>query len=348
MLKAIEWKQQKLFVVDLNKLPQKIVKLQCRNPRQIAEAITTMKIQGATAPGIAAAFGVYLAVKTPPLAKNYAKLLAQIEKTVVLLSRTRPEAVSLFWALERMKRCARNNRDHKLPTLRDMLLREAVSILKEDEKAHKIISGLGAEMFRDGDQVLTYGNAGALSVAGPGGPLGVITESLAGKKNIRVLVCETRPRLQGARLTALEMKQARIDFHLITDNMAAHFMQKGLINVVIVGADRIALNGDAVGTMGSYGLAMLAYYHNLPFYITAPICVFDRISFNQDFISLTERSPEEVTNLNGRPISLPKVKAFNPAFDIIPHKYISAIITELGVIRAPYDQNLRDLFSPLG
>ncbi|MCK5218191.1 S-methyl-5-thioribose-1-phosphate isomerase [bacterium] len=347
MLKAIEWKQHKLFVVDLNKLPQKAVKLQCRNPQQIAEAITTMKVQGASALGIAAAFGVYLAVKTPPLAKTYDQLQAQIEQAVVLLNQTRPAAASLFWALERMKNCARNNRDHKLPTLRDILLREAISILKEDEKAHKIISGLGAEMLRDSDQVLTYGNVGALSAAGPGGPLGVITESLAGQKKIRVLVCETRPRLQGARLAALELKQARVNFHLITDNMAAYFMQKGQIDVVIVGADRIVLNGDAVGTMGSYGLAMLAYYHNLPFYITAPVCVFERKSFNQDFVPLTERSPEEVTGLNGKSISLPKVKAYNPAFDIIPHKYISAIITELGVIRAPYDQNLRDLFFSL-
>lgn len=347
MVRAIEWKQNKLILIDQTKLPHKLVKVECRTPEQVAEAIVTMKVRGAPAIGVAAAFGAYLGVKRPPLAKTYEKLWNQVEKTCALLAKTRPTAVNLFWALERMKRCAQNNRDHKLPTLRDIILREAMTILREDEQVTKKIAALGAELLRDNDVIMTHCNAGCLATAGVGTALGVVMEAAKRHKNISALVGETRPRLQGAQLTAWELKQGRVPFHLITDNMAAHFMRKGDIKVVIVGADRVAMNGDVANKIGTYGLAMLAYHHGIPFYVAAPVSTFDRTLLNGDFIPIEERDPKEVTLIHNKPITIAGAKAKNPAFDVTPHRYISAIITELGVVRAPFDQNLRNLFANL-
>ncbi len=347
MVKSVEWKKNKLILIDQTKLPGKLVKLECRTPLQVAEAIQTMKVRGAPAIGVAAAFGAYLGIRQPPLAKTFDVLWKQLEKTSALLAKTRPTAMNLFWALERIRRCAQNNRDHKLPTLRDIILREALSIWREDERVTRKISELGAELLREGDTVMTHCNAGALATAGVGTALGIIVEGARRHKDIQVLVGETRPRLQGARLTAWELKQAKVPFHLITDNMAGYFMKTGKINVVVVGADRIALNGDVANKIGTYSLAMLAYHHGIPFYVAAPVSTFDRNLLTGEFIPIEERRPDEVTLINGKPISLPKVKAFNPAFDVTPHKYISALITELGIVRAPYDQNLRNLFATL-
>jgi methylthioribose-1-phosphate isomerase len=347
VIKAVEWKNNRLFLIDQTKLPGKLAKFECKTAQQVAEAITAMKVRGAPAIGVAAAFGVYLGIRRPPLAKTFEQLQTQVAKLCAFLGKTRPTAVNLFWALDRMKRCAQNNRDHKMSTLRDILLREALNIWREDERVTRAIAAQGAELFRDGDTIMTHCNAGALATAGVGTALGVVVEAARKHANIKVLVGETRPRLQGARLTAWELKQARVPFHLITDNMAAYFMKKGTINVVIVGADRIAMNGDVANKIGTYGLAMLAYHHNLPFYVAAPVSTFDRNLATGDLIPIEERSPEEVTHINDRPISISGVKALNPAFDVTPHRYISAIITELGVVRAPFDQNLKNLFANL-
>ncbi len=347
MIKAIEWKQNRLFIVDQTKLPGKLVKFECKTPQQVAEAIVSMKVRGAPAIGVVAAFGVYLGIKKPPLAKTFEQLLSQVEKLCVMLGKTRPTAINLFWALDRMKRCAQNNRDHKLSTLRDILLREAMNIMKEDERVTKNIASLGAELIRDEDTIMTHCNAGALATAGVGTALGVVVEAARKHSDIKALVGETRPRLQGARLTAWELKQAKVPFHLITDNMAAYFMKKGMISVVIVGADRVAMNGDVANKIGTYGLAMLAYHHNIPFYVAAPVSTFDRTLLTGELIPIEERNPEEVTMINDKPISVPGVKALNPAFDVTPHRYISAIITELGIVRAPFDQNLKNLFANL-
>jgi len=347
MVKAIEWKQNKLVLIDQTKLPEKLVKMECRTPQQVAEAIVSMKVRGAPAIGVAAAFGAYMGITLPPLAKTYDQLWSQLNKACQLLAKTRPTAVNLFWALERIKRCARNNRDHKLATLRDIVLREALAILRQDEQVTKKISDLGAELLRDGDVVMTHCNAGCLATAGVGTALGIVVEAARRHKNIRALVGETRPRLQGARLTAWELKQAKVPFHLITDNMAAYFMRAGEIKVIIVGADRVAMNGDVANKIGTYGLAMLAYYHNIPFYVAAPISTFDRTLLNGDHILIEQRDIKEVTMINNKPISIAGVKALNPAFDVTPHKFVSAIITELGIVRAPFDQNLHDLFCNL-
>ncbi len=345
-MRAIEWKQNKLVLLDQTKLPGKVVKLECRTPEQVADAIRSMKVRGAPAIGVAAAFGVYLGVARP-LPTSFEKLWTQLERTVALLAKTRPTAVNLAWALGRMRRCAQNNRDHRVPTLRDILLREALGILREDEQVCRKIAELGVELVRDGDVILTHCNAGSLATAGVGTALGIVTEAARRRKDIRALVGETRPRLQGARLTAWELKQARVPFHLITDNMAAHFMRQGRIKVVLVGADRVAMNGDVANKIGTYGLAILAYTHNIPFYVAAPVSTFDRTLASGEGIPIEERDPREVTEINGKPISVVGVKALNPAFDVTPHKYLSALITELGVVRAPFDQNLRNLFANL-
>ena len=347
MVRSVEWKQNKLVLIDQTKLPGKLVRMECRTPQQVADAIKGMKVRGAPAIGVAAAFGVVLGVRRPPLAKTYAGLQAQVTKASTLLAKTRPTAVNLFWALGRMKRCAENNRDHRLPTLRDILLREAVAILKEDDRSNRMIAEHGAELIRDEDVILTHCNAGALATVGVGTALGVVKEAAKRRRDVAALVGETRPRLQGASLTAWELKQARVPFHLITDNMAAYFMRAGRIQVVIVGADRVAMNGDTANKIGTYGLAMLAYHHGIPFYVAAPVSTFDRNLHAGEFIPIEERPAAEVTHIHGKPISVPGAKALNPAFDVTPHKYISAIITDLGVVRAPYDQNLRDLFSTL-
>ncbi len=347
MLKAVEWKQQILTVVDQTKLPGKITKLQIRTPLHIVDAIKTRKVGGASALGVLAAFGVYLGIKQPPLAKTYDKLIQQIDKICALLIKSQPTSMNMVWALERMKRCARNNRDHKLDTLRDILLREATAILKEDGQVTQTIAGLGVDLIRDGDTILTCGNTGALSSAGRGTALGIIIEAANSRQDLQVVVCETRPGLHGSRQVALELKQAKVPFQLIADNMAAHMMKKGMIDVALAGADRISMNGDVAAEIGTYGLAMLAYHHSLSFYIAAPVSTFDRNLFSGDLIPIEERKPDDVISCHGKPISVPGVKAYYPAFDVTPHKYVSALITELGIIRAPFDQNLKNLFSTL-
>ncbi|MBN1595387.1 S-methyl-5-thioribose-1-phosphate isomerase [candidate division FCPU426 bacterium] len=348
MQKAIEWKQHRLFIVDQTKLPNKIVKLQCRNPRQIVECLKDRKIHGSGALAAVTAFSVFLAVKTPPLAKTYEKLVMQIEKTSAMLLHAQPTSMSVAWALDRMRRCARNNRDHKMVTLRDILQREALTILKEEEKSTEIVAKLGADLIRDGDTILTYGNTGSFSSAGRGTALGMIIEAARCRQDIHVLVCETRPGLHGARQTAMELKQAKVPFQIITDNMIGHLMKKGMVDIVVAGADRIAMNGDTAAEIGTYGLAVMAYHHNVSFYVAATVAAFDRNIFSGELIPIEERQSLEILPQNGRPVKVPGLKALYPAFDITPQKYISAIISELGVIRAPYDQNLRNVFSNLG
>ncbi|MCD4812645.1 S-methyl-5-thioribose-1-phosphate isomerase [bacterium] len=348
MLKAIEWKQHKLLAVDQSKLPGKIVKIQCKNPAQIVEMIRERKIQGSNAIGVLAAFAVYLGVKLPPLVKTYEKLIQQIEKICSQITKAQPTSMSIQWALDRMKRCAKSNRDHKLVTLREILLREAIAILREDEKATEAIVELGVDMIRDGDTILVFGNTGSLSSAGRGTALGMVIAAASKREDIHVLVCETRPLLLGARQAALELKQARVSFQLITDNMAAHLMKTGMIDIVVAGAERISMNGDVAAEIGTYGLAMLAYHHSISFYVAATVSNFDRNLFSGEMIPSEERKPGEILMVNGKPITLPGVKAIYPATDVTSQKYVSAIITELGIIRAPYDQNLRNLFSNLG
>ena len=347
MLKAVEWKQHRLFILDQAKLPSRVAKIPCRSPLQVAEAIRSRRLCGASALGVAAGFAVYLGVIQKPMAKTHDKLVQQIKKNSELLAKSQPTSMNLLWALERMKRCAQNNRDHKLNTLRDILLREALNIQREEDKVTRTIAGFGPEMLRDGDTILTCGNTGSLSSGSVGTALGMIKAAAASRRDLYVLVCETRPGLYGARQTALELKQAKIPFQLITDNMAAYLMKKGMIDVLLVGAERITMNGDVAAEIGTYNLALLAYYHSLSCYVAAPVSSFDRNLPSGDLVPIEERRPEELLWCNGKPITPLAVKAYYPAFDITPHKYISALITELGVVRAPYDQNLKNLLATM-
>ncbi len=347
MPKALEWKQQKLFILDQSKLPATVIKVQLRSLSQILDAIKLKKVSGNALVGALAAFGIYYAVKQPPLAKTFDKLRQEVEKVSNQFLKLSPMSRDLEWALERMKRCVLNNRDHKLNTLRDLVLREAVKVLKDFEDAGKSIVDNGQELIREGDTILTYGHAGSFSSIGAGSALAVIAKAKS-SKNVTVIVPETRPLLEGSRLTALELKQSKVPFYLVSDNALGHLMKSGQINIVMVGAYRIAMNGDVVAPVGTYSLAMLAYHHQIPVYIIAPTTTFDRTLVSAEPVLLQEHSPESILKWQNKAISIPGAKVIAPAFDKTEHKYISALITDLGIIRAPYDQNLNNLFSTLG
>jgi methylthioribose-1-phosphate isomerase len=346
MAKALEWKQQKLFIIDQSKLPAASVKVQLRSLVQIMEAIKQKKANGNALVGVLAAFGIYYAVKQPPLANSFEKLRQEVEKISAQFLKLSPVAMDLEWVLERMKRCILNNRDHKLNTLRDLVLREAVKISKEFEEAGKSIVDFSQELIREGDSILTYGHAGSYSSVGAAHPLAVIARAKS-SKTISVIVPETRPMLEGARLTALELKQARVPFHLVCDNAVGHLMKDGRVNIVMVSAYRIAMNGDVIAPVGTYSLAMLAYHHQIPLYVVAPTTSFDRTLISAEPVLLADYNPDQILKWQNKPVSVPGVKVLAPAFDNTEHKYISALVTDLGIVRAPYDQKLNNLLSTL-
>lgn len=347
MLKAVEWKQKQLFVIDQSKLPNLVTKIQLRTALQAIDAIQLRKVKGGQLLGVIAAFTVYLAIKQPPLAKNFDKLFKETEKICNQLLKLVPTSMDVEWSLTRMKRCVLNHRDHKLNTLRDFVAREAVLILKEYEKAGKTILEYGQDLIRDNDCILTYGNPGALSTPGQGSALDIIAHG-ATKKELSVIVPETRPFLDGTRLTAVELKHSKVPFQIISDNAIAHMMQSGKINIVMLGADRIAMNGDVAAVIGTYGLAMLAYHHRIPVYVCASVATYDRTLVTGDPINIEEYKAEVLLKFQNKLLAKPGTKAIVPELDITPRKYISALITDLGIIRAPFDQNLNNLFSNLG
>ncbi|HRU39918.1 MAG TPA: S-methyl-5-thioribose-1-phosphate isomerase, partial [Candidatus Goldiibacteriota bacterium] len=262
-----------------------------------------------------------------------------------ILVKTRPTAVNLKWAVARILRVVEINKDRRLPSLKELIVSEAHKIFREDVENNKAIGAYGAELLRDNDRVLTHCNAGGLATAGFGTALGVIRAAAMKKKKITVYADETRPYLQGARLTTWELQEMKVPHFLITDNMAGYFMKKGEIDVVIVGADRIAANGDTANKIGTYTVAVLAYTHRIPFYVAAPSSTFDLSIKTGDEIPIEQRDEKEVRFIAGKEIAPKKTKALHPAFDVTPAKYISAIITEKGVIRAPFDINIEKVFS---
>ena len=337
-LKAIEWVSGKVRIIDQTMLPREEVYLELSDYRDMASAIKEMRIRGAPAIGVAAAYGMALGAQgIEAIAKEEFK--AKLRSISQTLAATRPTAVNLFWALERMNRVAESGND--VAQIKAALLAEAKRIDAENEEADRKLSSYGADLIKDGFTILTHCNAGALATAGYGTALGVIKAAKKQGKNIHVFAAETRPRLQGARLTAWELKQEGIPFILITDTMTGHFLSKGKINCVIVGADRIVSNGDVANKIGTYNIAILAMENGVPFYIAAPNSTIDLSLSSGEEIPIEERSPEEVTHFGGLPIAPEGVRVANPAFDITPHRYISAIITEQGVIREPYIESLK-------
>lgn len=340
MLPTIQWEKDKVIMIDQRKLPDEEIYVKCTDFNQVAEAIENMVIRGAPAIGVAAAFGVAIGVMNIDEKTN---LDEEFNRIYQRLEKTRPTARNLFWALERMKETFLKNRNLSLSELKEILVQKALSIEDDDIKVNKRIGFLGKELIKDGQSVLTHCNAGALATAGYGTALGVIRAAFHDGKDITVYADETRPLLQGARLTCWELDKDNIPVILITDNMAGYFMQKGTISLVITGADRIARNGDTANKIGTYSLAVLAKKHGLPFYIAAPLNTVDFDLSNGSEIPIEERNPSEVRNIRGCPISLPHIEVRNPAFDVTPAKLISAIITEKGIARPPFEKSLEEI-----
>jgi len=333
----IEWLGDRLRILDQTRLPGEEVYLELDDYHQVASAIKELKVRGAPAIGIAGAYAVALgARKIKTNAGGFRKNLQEIIKAIAA---TRPTARNLFRALERLQKIAESNQD--TARIKKALADEAVKIHSEEADATRHLSLFGAELVKDGWTILTHCNTGPLATTGSGTALGVIIMAKEQGKRVKVLATETRPLLQGARLTTWELKKAGVPVTLITDSMAGSFMQKKEIDTVITGADRIARNGDTANKIGTYTLAVLAKENNIPFFVAAPTTTIDPSLASGNEIPIEQRSPEEVTHLQGVPIAPTGTSAANPAFDVTPHKYISAIITEKGIIREPYTEGIK-------
>lgn len=340
MLPTIEWDADKVVMIDQRRLPQAEIYVECKDYNQVAEAIEKMIIRGAPAIGVAAAFGVALGMMK---VRNETKLDEKFNLVYKRLERTRPTARNLFWALERMKEAFQKSRHLDFPRLKEKLIQEALAIEKEDIETNRKIGFWGKQLIKDGDSILTHCNAGALATAGYGTALGIIRAAVGEGKRIEVYVDETRPLLQGARLTCWELVKENIPVILITDNMAGYLMQKGMVSMVITGADRIARNGDTANKIGTYTAAVLAKEHGLAFYVAAPLATVDFDLEEGSQIPIEERNPQEVKEIEGHLLTLPSVKALNPAFDVTLAKYISAIVTEKGIAHHPLRESLAKL-----
>jgi methylthioribose-1-phosphate isomerase len=338
--KTIEWKGDRVRLIDQRKLPGEVRYLDCRDASSLAKAIKGMAIRGAPAIGVAAAMGIALAAKKIQT-KRFDLFLKSLKQVCQQMKQTRPTAVNLFWAVNRMERILDQARSSNLEQMKAQLEREALQIFKEDLEINQKIGENGKRLIKDGYGVLTHCNAGGLATAGFGTALGVIHAAWREGKRFRVFVDETRPLLQGSRLTAWELAQERILATLLTDNMAGWLMRSGKINLVLVGADRIARNGDTANKIGTYGLAILAKWHGVPFYVAAPISTLDLSLPSGEEIPIEQRAPEEVTHLRGKRIAPKGMEAFNPAFDVTPHSLIHGIITEKGIVRKPFHKNLK-------
>ena len=335
MITPVRWEDGGLVLLDQTKLPTEEVERAYTAWPDVAEAIRTLVVRGAPAIGVAAAFGVVLAARASR-ATNHAALLADLEEAIKGLAATRPTAVNLFWALDRMRRVVVAGADVPPARLRDRLLEEAQAILAEDLAANRAMGVHGAALVPDGARLLTHCNAGALATAGYGTALGVIRAAHEQGKLAMVWVDETRPVMQGSRLTAWELAKEGIPYRLIADVAAGFVMKRGEVDLVVTGADRIAANGDTANKIGTYSVAVLARHHGIPFYVAAPSSTIDPSIPSGDTIVIEERDAAEVRGVAGRQTAPTAAPVFNPAFDVTPAALISAIITERGVFRPPY------------
>jgi methylthioribose-1-phosphate isomerase len=338
--KTIEWKDDRVRLLDQRKLPNEVRYLDCKDAFSIAHAIRTMAIRGAPAIGVAAAMGIALAAKKSQSLRPdiFCKSLGRVCQE---MKKTRPTAVNLYWTVSRMERILDQVDSFDVKETTKKLEAEALRIYKEDLEINRKIGENGKTLIKDGFGILTHCNAGGLATTGFGTALGVIRAAWEEGKRFRVFVDETRPLLQGARLTAWELIQAKIPATVLTDNMAGWLMRKGEIDLVVVGADRIARNGDTANKIGTYSLAILSKWHHLPFYIAAPTSTFDvSLASGQD-IPIEERLSKEVTHFGGKRITPVGIRALNPAFDVTPHSLIHGIITEKGIIRKPFGKHLK-------
>lgn len=339
-IKTIEFKNSKLIIIDQRRLPSKLVYKKLSNIEQVYDAIKTLSVRGAPAIGVAAAYGLYIGINTVKKKKAF---FSRLKKCANFLKSARPTAVNLSWALERMRGVVLKNKTKPLNLLKELLLDEAAKIQKEDERMCEAMGAFGATLIKDKDSILTHCNAGALATAGIGTALAAIYAAKAQSKKIKVYADETRPLLQGSRLTAWELYKSGVDITLICDNMAASLMKAGKVDKVIVGADRIAANGDFANKIGTYNLAVLAKAHKIPFFTIAPSSTFDFSLKTGKAIPIEQRNPDEIRKINGNYITPKQVKVYNPAFDVTPNSLVTAIVTEKGVFRKPYSISLKSL-----
>lgn len=342
MIPTVEWKNNRVVILDQRALPGEVRFLDCAAYQEVADAIRDLSVRGAPAIGVTAALGIALGARQYT-STHREEFLQHMEQVCRTLAATRPTAVNLFWAVDRMKRVLASAADSSIPDMQKRLQEEALAILDEDLRVNRSLGEFGATVIRDGDHILTHCNAGALATAGYGTALGVIRAAWEQGKKIRVFADETRPVLQGARLTAWELQQDAIPVTLITDNAAGALMKKQGIHCCVVGADRIAANGDVANKIGTYSVAVLAKAHGIPFYVAAPSSTIDMQTPDGNGIPIEERSPTEVTCLHGdRRIAPEGIDVWNPAFDVTPAALITGIITERGIFSP---QELKDHFS---
>jgi len=343
-IKTLEWKKGKLYLLDQTRLPLQERYVACATYQDVARAIRDMVVRGAPAIGVAAAFGMLLGARqskagTPAVLEKH---MSQVARALIA---TRPTAVNLLWAVEKMRGVLVRNLIRGKKVLLKELENEAVEILEDDLKANQEMGRQGQILIPDGVSILTHCNAGALATSGYGTALGVVRAAREAGKQVHIYVDETRPFLQGARLTAWELMKDRIPFTLITDNMAGWLMAQGKIHLAITGADRVAANGDVANKIGTYSVALLCRAHRIPFYVAAPLSTIDLSTERGENIPIEQRAPAEVTTLQGKRLAPEAAKVYNPAFDVTPHRFISAIITERGIVQRPYRSNLRKIFS---
>lgn len=342
-MQAIAWAQGKVYLLDQTRLPHEEVRLELTDYRQVAAAIRSLKVRGAPLIGIAAAYGLALGANAIAAASQQA-FLEELRRIASELAATRPTAVNLTWALRRCLATAEAAAEPE--AARAALLAEAQRIYEEDAQANQRIAQQGAALVPSGAAVLTHCNTGSLAAAGPGTALGIIREAYRQGRVRQVYATETRPLLQGSRLTAWELQRDGIPVTLVADGAVGSLLGRGLVSWVVVGADRIAANGDVANKIGTYTLAVLAQENSVPFYVAAPTSSIDLSLPSGEEIPIEERSPEEITSLGGVPTAPPGVAAVNPAFDVTPHRYVTAIVTERGVAREPYQQSLARLRQP--
>ena len=342
MIQTLEWTPRGVVFIDQTKLPTEEVYVTCTTHQQVADAIRNMVVRGAPAIGVAAAMGIALGVKNSK-AENGADLKIDFDQICETIRQTRPTAVNLFWAIRRMQQKFERIRIRPIAQIKQELVEESRRMHAEDIAANQAIGRHGATLMPSSGGVLTHCNAGALATAGYGTALGVIRAAVEQGKKIHVYADETRPFLQGSRLTAWELMKDGIPTTVISDNMAGAMMQQRKIGAVVVGADRIAANGDVANKIGTYTVAVLAKEHGIPFYVAAPISTVDLATPDGSKIPIEQRNPREVTHIAGKQLVPDGVQVENPAFDVTPAKYIAAIITERGIARAPYTESLRKL-----
>ncbi|MCX8036263.1 MAG: S-methyl-5-thioribose-1-phosphate isomerase [Candidatus Sumerlaeia bacterium] len=342
-VETIAWTGQSVRIIDQTLLPTEIKYLDIGDIETLWEAIKALRVRGAPAIGIAAALGCYLGVRHST-ASDFAAFRAELKRVCDYIGSARPTAVNLFWALERIQALADRMSDRPVEQIKHAILNEALDMIEEDHRICRAIGRHGAELLRDGMSILTHCNAGGLATAGYGTALAPVFYAAEQGKRIHVYADETRPLLQGARLTAWECREAGIPITLISDNMAATVMAQGKVQAVFVGTDRTAANGDVANKIGTLGVAVLAHEFRIPFYVAAPLSSIDLSLESGEQIPIEERNPEEVTHPFGRQIAPDGIEVYNPAFDVTPHRYVTAIITERGIVRPPFAEGLRRVF----